>query len=208
VTEETWQQVKNAFQTLDPGISPKAGWSEALIIADWPDKLDTGRVSFLETARKFERVQTLVNRIRATRSEYNVEPGRFITAIIAAGEMTPFLGEQKPILAHLARLDLDTLIISETAVAPKGAVTISLGDVTAYLPLAAMIDVEKERSRMTAELVELEGEIERLTRLLASEFSAKAPPDVVKTEQEKLERYEASREEIRKRLSALAMMDE
>jgi valyl-tRNA synthetase len=206
VTEETWQQVKNAFQSLVPGISPKAGWSEALIIAEWPDKVDTGQGSFSETAQRFERLQILINRIRATRSEYDVEPGRFITAIIAAGELAKFIEEQKPILAQLARLDLDTLSISETAEAPKDVATISLGDITAYLPLAAMIDVDMERTRMTAELAELEEQIRRLNELLASEFSEKAPPDVVEREREKLERYNASREEIRKRLSALSVM--
>jgi valyl-tRNA synthetase len=66
--------------------------------------------------------------------------------------------------------------------------------------------VDMERTRMTAELAELEEQIRRLNELLASEFSEKAPPDVVEREREKLERYNASREEIRKRLSALSVM--
>lgn len=208
VTEETWQQVKNSFQAFDTGISPTAGWSEALIIADWPDSVDTGQVGYLETAQRFVRLQTLVSRIRATRSEFNVEPSRFITAIVAAGEMAAFMEEQKMILAHLARLDKDTLSISAMAEVPKGAATISLGDITAYLPLAAMLDVKKERARMKAELADLEKQIVRLTGLLASEFSKKAPPNVVQREREKLERFEASREEIEERLSALAIMTE
>ncbi|MEM7800706.1 MAG: valine--tRNA ligase, partial [Chloroflexota bacterium] len=36
VTEETWQQLKNAFEGSGLGIAPEAGWGEALIIADWP----------------------------------------------------------------------------------------------------------------------------------------------------------------------------
>lgn len=208
VTEETWQQVKRSFQDYGTGISPKAGWSEALIIATWPDPMDTDWVGYSETAQKFERLQTLVSRIRATRSEYNVEPGRYITAIVAAGEMATFIEEQKPTLAHLARLDLAALTILKSADPPEGAATISLGDITAYLPLAAMIDVEKERTRMTVELTDLEEQIGRLTGLLASEFSGKAPSDVVQREREKLERYEASRDEIAERLSSLRIMSE
>jgi valyl-tRNA synthetase len=199
VTEETWQQVKAAFAAADVGIEPAGGWPEALIIADWPRRGD----KYPEAAADFERLRELVRQIRATRSEYNVEPGRFIAASIVAGETADFLKEQRPILAFLARLDVAQLDIQPTGEAPEEAATIPMGDMTAYLPLAGMVDLEKERARLTAELQELEEQIGRVSNLLAGEFAQKAPPPVVEREREKLARFEAGHKEITERLGAL-----
>jgi valyl-tRNA synthetase len=148
VTEETWQQVKAAFEKADVGIGPEEGWPEALIIADWP----VSGKRYPESTANFERVQELVRSIRATRSSYKVEPARFIAASIVAGDMAEFLNEQRPILAFLARLDEEALEIQATGEAPEDAATIPMGDITAYLPMAGMVDLDKERERLTAEL--------------------------------------------------------
>jgi valyl-tRNA synthetase len=199
VTEETWQQVKGNFAAADVGIEPAGGWPEALIIADWPESGER----YPEAAEKFERLRELVREIRATRSGYKVEPGRFIAASIVAGQMAGFLDSQRPILAFLARLDEENLTIEATGDAPEDAATIPMGDITAYLPLSGMVDLEQERSRLTAELEELEQQIDRVSKLLESEFAQKAPPQIVERERDKLARFEASRKEVMERLEAI-----
>jgi valyl-tRNA synthetase len=129
-----------------------------------------------------------------------VEPGRYVAASIVAGEFTGFLNEQRPILSELAKLDMENLVIQQAIEAPDDAITIPMGDITAYLPLADMVDLEKERGRLTAELEELEQQIGRVSNLLASEFAQKAPPQIVERERDKLARFEASRKEVLERL--------
>jgi valyl-tRNA synthetase len=107
------------------------------------------------------------------------------------------------VLAFLARLDEGNLTIAETAAAPDNAITISLGDVTAYLPLSGMVDLDQERERLEKELAELNQQIERVGNLLSSPFSEKAPAAVVQKERDKLERLQASREEVSERLADL-----
>jgi len=196
VTEETWQQLKAAFVAADMGIEPAEGWAEALIIADWPE---AGPRFETETA-DFNQLQELVRGIRAARSENNVEPARHIIALIAAGDKTPFYEEQRDILAFLARLDESEMRISETLDAPDKALTIALGDVTCYLPLAGLVDLEQERERLGKELADLKLEIARVSNLLAGPFAKRAPDNVVQKERDKLARLEASREEIQQRL--------
>jgi valyl-tRNA synthetase len=203
VTEETWQQVKGAFQRADVGIKPKEGWPEALIIADWPESGPDVSVQYKDVAADFERLRELVRSIRATRAEYNVEPSRFVPAIISAGDLAEFVETQRQVLVQLARLDNSSLSIATSAEAPDGAITISLGHITAYLPLAGLLDLEKERTRLTADLQELDGQIARVSGLLNSEFADKAPQEVVQRERDKLQRYEASRQEVEDRLVAL-----
>jgi valyl-tRNA synthetase len=200
VTEETWQQLKVAFEDSQMGLLPDGGWPAALIVADWP----TSGKRYLVEAADFELLRELVRSIRASRSQYNVEAGRQISALIAAGDRTVFLESQRPILAFLARLDKSTLTIANAISVPEEAVTISLGYVTAYLPLAGMIDLAAERKRLTGDLEKLNQQIARVSKLLAGEFSKKAPADVVEREREKLARFQASQLEVTERLSALS----
>jgi valyl-tRNA synthetase len=204
VTEETWQQLRQAFQSADIGVGPADGWSDALIIANWPDSGSESSEEFYAAAAEFERMRQLIRNIRAARSEYKVEPGRFVPATIVAGDKSPFFEAQKSVLVQMARLDEANLRILMSSDSPVvDVVTISLGDIIAYLPLTGLIDTEKEKTRLTSELAELEKQISRLSGLLNSEFSQKAPENVVQRERDKLKMFQASQQEVKDRLNAL-----
>ncbi len=203
VTEEAWQHVKAAFQEAGVGILPDSGWPEALIIAEWPQWEKDGATDFSFEVAEFERVRELIRGIRAVRSEYSVEPSRLVPAIIIAGERTDIIASQKSILAFLARLDRDNLRIVDQGEAPVESVTVAVGELTAYLPLADLIDLEKERSRLKSEIKELEAQIHRVGDLLAGEFAQKAPEIVVEREREKLEGFKTSHLELSDRLEQL-----
>jgi valyl-tRNA synthetase len=199
VTEESWQQIKRAYQASNLDVEPDEGWSEALIIADWPQVGE----KYPEDAADFERIRALVRGIRGIRSDNKVEPGRLVTATITSKDFTQYLESQRAILSFLARLDDEKLVIAETADIPEDAITLSQGDISAFLPLAGMLDMERERARLRAESDQLAGQIARVSGLLASEFSLKAPEAVVLREKEKLSQLEDSLEMIRQRLSEL-----
>ena len=202
VTEETWQQVRRAFQGAN--FAPPDGWPEALIIAQWPAEDKAHVEAHGDEAQRFDLLRQLVRRVRATRSEFGVEPGKLIAATLAAGEMAEFFGSQREIMASLARMDPDQMTIASDVEPPEDAVTISLGRVSVYLPLAGMLDLGKERQRLAHELESINEQLTRLITLLAGEFASKAPPAVVEREREKLARYEASRQEVEQRLAAIS----
>jgi valyl-tRNA synthetase len=199
VTEETWQQLKEACESAGYSWLNTGKWPEALIIAEWPKSV--GKYS--EESASFERLRELVRGIRALRAEYNVEPSRYVSAYIAAGDASNELESQRNVLAFLARLDKNNLQIQEELAPPDASVTISQGDLTAYLPLADLIDVDKERTRLSNDLKSVEEQISRLTKLLGSEFTNKAPEEVVNREKEKLARMQAGQAELLQRLSVL-----
>jgi len=200
VTEEAWQQLRRIAQTTGLGIAPAEGWAEALIIADWPKPL----FSDPATAADFELIRELARRVRNARAEAGVEPARFIPALIAAGDKTPMLEAQRPVLVALARLSADGLTIAESLVPPDQTLTLALGPVTCYLPLAGMVDLAAERMRLEREDSDLSREIDRLTTLLNGPFVERAPATVVGKERDKLAGLEAGRREIRERLAQIA----
>jgi valyl-tRNA synthetase len=199
VTEEVWQQLRLAYLEADLGIAPPEGWPEALIIADWPQP----GPQYAADAADFEEIRELIRRIRNARAEQSVEPAKFIPAIISAGEKSDFVNTQRAILVALARLDEDNLIITKNAEPPDQALTVVLGGVTCYLPLAGMVDLAAERQRLENEVKDLSRQIDRLENLLNGQFANKAPAEVVNKEREKLARLQAGRRELQDRLDVL-----
>jgi valyl-tRNA synthetase len=199
VTEEVWQQLRQAYLEADLGIAPPEGWSEALIIADWPQP----GPQYASDAADFEEIRELIRRIRNARAEQSVEPAKFIPAIISAGEKTDFVSSQRAILVALARLDEDNLVITNNAEPPDQALMVVLGGVTCYLPLAGMVDLAAERQRLENEVKDLSRQIDRLENLLNGQFTEKAPAEVVNKEREKLARLQAGRLELQDRLAVL-----
>jgi valyl-tRNA synthetase len=201
VTEETWQHVKEAFQDSKIGIEPTGGWPDALIIADWPSAVSSD--ADLDGAREFERIRELVRAIRGVRAEYGVQPAKRLPALIITAEKFAMVESQRPLISFLARLDENKLKIISDGEVPEDSVTVAVGKITAYLPLSDMVDFQQERERLAKEIQELDNQIQRVTNLLESDFSSKAPEQVVEREREKLTRYKASHSELTDRLAGL-----
>ena len=202
VTEETWQQLKYAFVQSGIGIAPSGGWPEALIIADYPTSSPPSEVS-LGISAEFNRLQDLIRSIRAARNDAKVPPSKRIAATIVAGDNAEFAQSQASIIASLARIDREKLTIVADADAPDQAITVSLGDYTAYLPLAGMVDLAKEKKRLEKESADMQKQIKRLTGLLKSPFAKKAPAHIVNAEREKLALLESSFAEVQERLATM-----
>jgi valyl-tRNA synthetase len=69
-----------------------------------------------------------------------------------------------------------------------------------YLPLSGLVDAKAERARLERELAEAISQIERLEKLLGSDFTNKAPMAVVAKEREKLAAYEETAGKIKAQL--------
>ena len=75
-----------------------------------------------------------------------------------------------------------------------------VGAVEIYLPLSGLVDVDAERTRLMKELAETRSQIERLEKLLGSDFAKKAPVPVVTKEREKLDAYKETAKKIKAQL--------
>ncbi len=188
VTEAAWQHL------------PHNG-DGSLMVATWPTPGDTDEGA--EDAMQL--VMDTVRAIRNARAEYHVQPARRIVAQVAAGEKSDLFSSQRDVLAELARLDADSLRIAHSLhEEPEQALTLVVGGVEIYLPLAGMVDLDAERARLGKELARIEDGIARSQKLLSNKgFTTKAPADVVHKEQEKLTSLHDQAEKLRERLAAL-----
>lgn len=203
VSEEIWTHLKSAAQACSEHLGPKDGWPEALIIADWPqprtpEKWESGK------EKDFEIVQEVVRAIRNIRAEKDVKPGTRIPAIIVAGERAKMFAEQTSTIAALAHLDPSGLTIQESLdEKPAGHVGLVAGPIEIYLPIAELMDIEEERTRLEQSLSETNAQIKRLEELLAGPFAKKAPKEVIAKEKTKLAEYKERAEKIKAQLKEL-----
>ncbi len=188
LTEEVWQYL------------PHEG--ESLMIARWPESDEDFLNPDAEDGMKT--LIELIRGIRNIRAEYDVDPGRRLTALAHGGRQQTLISEYQPLFARLCRVDEISFLSNEDA-APEKAASIVVGDATLYLPLAGLIDLEAERTRLNKELENLESQLKRSHNLLGNpNFVDKAKPEVVEREQAKLADLQVRLEAVQRRLEALA----
>ncbi|HLZ57825.1 MAG TPA: valine--tRNA ligase [Ktedonosporobacter sp.] len=179
VTEEVWQYL---YRTSE---ADQAQWPAfALIIASWP-QVDQ-RLIDEEAEQQFGLVQEVITRIRDARNQMNVEPARRIPAILAVGDALATFEEQTPLIEFLARTaqpELHESLVQK----PAQSMSLLAGPIEIYLPLAGLLDIGKELARLDKEIAQTQQEMARLQGKLSNEsFVAKAKPEVVEKEREKL----------------------
>jgi valyl-tRNA synthetase len=199
VTEELWGHLRSV--TRDSSLAALTDdWSEALIVARWPQPREPEGWEESKIA-DFELLQEIVRSIRNLRAEKNVAPGKRIAATLAAGAKTDLLKEQSKVLASLAGLsEAELIILPALADKPRDSAALVIGAVEVYLPLAGMVDLAEEKTRLEKELKEAQSHIERLEKLLAGDFAGKAPAALVQKERDKLAAYKETAEKIKAQL--------
>jgi valyl-tRNA synthetase len=197
VTEEVWQHL---YRTSEPDESSRP--ASALIVALWP-QANTQAIDE-EAELTFGLLQEVIIRIRDARNQMNVEPVRRVPVIIAAGNQVEILKAQAPIIEFLARTQKPQLY-TELSQKPEQSMSLLAGQVEIYLPLAGLLDIEKELGRLDKEIDQAQQEIVRLQGKLGNEaFVTKAKPEVVEKEREKLAAQEERINKLRDRRVELA----
>ncbi len=190
ITETIWQTLPIERET------------PALMLASWPQ---AGAVDE-EAIVQWEALQTLIRAIRNARQEYDVEPGRRIAATIVASRHGEAVAAARDVLALLARIDESQLtIVSSLPTPPTDAAHLVAGEgLEAFLPLAGMVDLERERERLERGIAEARAETERLTSRLANPgFANKAPAAIVQGARDQLHAAEERLARLEERRGAL-----
>jgi valyl-tRNA synthetase len=190
ITEELWEQVR-----------PK-GTSTALMTAHWPDLAP--ELIDAKADADLDWVIRLIGEVRALRTEMNVAPGAQVNMVIkdAGGETKDRIAQYGDLIKRLARAEQIDITSGEP---PKGAAQIVLDEATVFLPLAGLIDIAKERARLTKELDKAKAEAERIEKKLANpQFVSRADPAVIEEQRAKLAEFEQAKAKFAQALERLA----
>ena len=186
ITEEIWQAL------------PHEG--EALMIAEYP-KYDE-KLHFPVDEVNFEMVMDAIKAVRARRSEMNVPPSRKSHLIIVTDKAKAFTDGEKFIckLAYASAIS----VTSELPETTDGMVSVITDNARMFMPMAELVDLEKEKARMEKELAnarkQLDGQIAKLSN---EKFVSRAPEAVVNAEREKKAKLEALIENLEESLKNL-----
>ena len=192
LTEEIWQKL------------PHEGRS--IMRAPWPE-VDEKEID-AEAEAAMTAIMEVIKVTRNLRAELGTPPGKKSALLLRVRDaaLADVFAAHTDYFHALASAS-EVIFLAEDAPDPENVVTGALAGAAVYLPLAGLIDVEKETVRLTKERDNLEKEIARLSGKLANAgFTSKAPAAVVAAEREKLAGYEEKIGLIRSRLADLAKL--
>ena len=176
---------------------------ESIMISEYP-KFDSSFV-YEEDAQRMQRVINTIKAIRARRNEMNVPPSRKAKVYIATKYFDAFNKGTEIFFVRLASAsEVEIGESFDDVISADDAVRIVTDSSTVFLPLADIVDTEKEIARLEGEQKKLLMEIDRIEKKLSNEgFVAKAPAAVVDGEKAKLIKYRENLEGVVAALSKL-----
>ena len=179
ITEEIWQALPHETDCKE----------KFLMLQSWPEYQED--LAFPQEEKSVEILMDAVKAVRARRSEMNVPPSKKAHLTIATAEEATFTAGI-PFLKRLGYASDVTVVPADQEEAAKGQVTVVTHAAKLSMPLAELVDLEKEKARIAKELKKNKGELEKLDKKLSNPgFLAKAPENVVAAEKERAEKLTA-----------------
>jgi valyl-tRNA synthetase len=141
----------------------------------------------------------IVRAVRNIRAEFNVPHGTEVESIIISRNVI-----DDKYLRSLAKVGKVT-IVSELKEKPERSASAVVEKAEVYVLLAGLIDIEKEKTRLTKDKKKLEFELNKIkTRLGDQNFLTRANPESVAKEKEKEVEFSSKIMVIQERLVSLA----
>jgi valyl-tRNA synthetase len=176
----------------------------ALITAPWP--APGAAIADAEADAEMDWVLRLISDIRAVRAEMNVPAGAKIALGLQGAwpETLARLQRHHGVITRLARLSEAAALADGV---PSGSVQTVLDEATVVLPLAGVIEFDKEQARLEKEIGKLGQEMTKLEKKLGNkQFLERAPEHVVEEQRGRLDETRASRERLEAALSRIAAL--
>jgi len=187
VTEEIWQALPHEGETLALAAWPRAkkAWFDA------------------EVERQVGFLQELVVAVRNLRAENKVAPGRPVAVVVrGAAEQLDLVENLAGQLRPLARIE--SLTLARDGSRPQVAASAVVQGAEIFLPLEGLIDLDAERERLVREADRLLHDLEGTRRKLNNaEFLAKAKPEVVERERQRLTQLEETLDKLKRAQESL-----
>ncbi len=176
---------------------------ESIMISKWPEYKEEW--SFKADEEAVDTIKAAVRAIRNLRTGMNVPPSKKASVYVVSekSEIRDRFEASKNFFATLGYANAVYVQEDKTGI-DANAVSTVIHDAVLYIPLAELVDIDKEIERLKGEVKKLEGEIKRASGMLANpKFVDKAPAAKVEEERAKLAKYTEMKSQVEERLSQL-----
>ena len=173
---------------------------ESIMVSSWPVYKEEW--NFQVEEEEISLIKEAVRSIRNVRSEMNVPPSRKAQVFVVSEneKVLDIFNRGKVFFATLASAS-EVVMQKDKAGIDEDAVSAVIPETVLYMPLAELVDFEKEIERLTKEKAKLQSEVDRVVKKLSNEgFVAKAPAKLIEEEKAKQAKYEAMLAEVVARL--------
>jgi valyl-tRNA synthetase len=183
ITEEIWQRVKTPLD-MD---------GDSIMLEPFPvaGPFDEASEHDVDWARN------VIQGIRRIRSELNLSPGKPLDVQFQAGDGTDRERQERfdGVLSQLGRIQSSVWVDDD---ADTGQCAVALvGDLKVLIPLAGLVDVEEELSRLSRQLERESSELRKSEGKLSNQrFVENAPEAVVEQERQRLVTHKANVENL------------
>ncbi len=172
ITEELWTRVRPRQK------------GDVCMTSSWPTsdpaEMDAPAVGV------FGLIQEMISGIRNVKSQYNVPPGKMISATLSLDGEDLIASMEKHAGYFLRLGKVEHLTVYSHVDRPSASASIVVGKHQVFVPLAGMIDLEVERQRLRGEIEKKQKFIVSLDKKLGNEqFVSRAPAEVVARERQK-----------------------
>ena len=182
ITEEIWQRL------------PHEG--DSIMVAHWPEPQVTETDA--KTEESMQTIMDVIDGIRSVRGEMNVPPSSEVEIRIQAPNpetaelLTEHLEEYLPAFGRFSQIS-----IAEHQEKPDAAAVAVINDTVIYIPLAGIIDIEKEKDRLQKRLAKVVKELTGTQKTLDNpKFVDRAPEAVVEQKRTRLAVLESEQEKL------------
>ncbi|TFG21803.1 MAG: valine--tRNA ligase, partial [Promethearchaeota archaeon] len=189
ITEKLWQTIPKVTKNVP-----------TIMYAKWPEVNEKYIESKLEES--FLLMSDFVREIRRVKHDFEIPLKRLVPLQIET-ENKELFEICKNELVKMAFINEEKFIIEPKIDAPPQSARIVLGEIPAFIPLFGMIDIEKEKERISTSLEKVKEEKLKIEKKLKTPFSERAPEELVQRERKRLEELEIQIEQYEEQLKIL-----
>jgi valyl-tRNA synthetase len=207
ITEELWQRLGYGRDEGTEGqrdevadtrsLDPLIPRSLSIMQSRWPEPIpvDDRGIAYVETMRE------MIVAVRNIRAEMEVPAKTEVRCIVNSADagLLEFLKKSEGLVRELAGVSG----LEFGGKRPEKSSIAVLPGCEAYVPLAGVVDVEKELDRMKKEIANLEKLIAGIDAKFGNpNFAARAKPEVVEAERERRAEFQSKLERLKKQLES------
>jgi valyl-tRNA synthetase len=194
ITEEIWSEVSSVRSPTN------ANKGQSISMQSYP-RAPEFAIDESATA-EIEWLKSVLTQVRRIRSEMNIAPRKEIPLHYAGGNSSDRARAAKfgAQIGFLARAESPRWL--EAGEAEPAAAAAVVGELKVLIPLAGLIDLAAEKTRLEKEIARLDGEIGKSRTKLAN-FGEKTPAAVVAQEQQRLADFDTTIAALREQFGRL-----